>query len=98
MSKHHVPQTVCVAYLGAELHSIGAHPPLLLRRATHRYDPATGDIKLACTRFPTREENRRWCLGALHRLVTEANRAAPSAGFALAHLQDSSGAAGSAPA
>ena len=48
---------------------------------TTRYDPRTGDIRLVCDRFPTREENRRWCLEALHRLVDEANRAAPSPGF-----------------
>ncbi|KAI8462691.1 MAG: hypothetical protein J3K34DRAFT_447021 [Monoraphidium minutum] len=49
-----------------------------------RYDPVSGDIKLACDRFPTREENRRWCLGALHRLVAEADRAHPSPEFLFA--------------
>ena len=47
----------------------------------HRYDPITGDIKLVCNRYPTREENRRWCLDALHRLVAEANRVDPSPRF-----------------
>ncbi|GBF98913.1 hypothetical protein Rsub_11705 [Raphidocelis subcapitata] len=49
-----------------------------------RYDPATGDIRLVCDRFPTREENRRWCLEALHRLLAEANRVAPSQRFLFA--------------
>ena len=49
--------------------------------AAARYDRATGDIKLTCDRFPTREENRRWCLEALHRLVAEGNRVDPSPTF-----------------
>jgi hypothetical protein len=61
--------------------------PPLTRNAflgPRRYDPATGDIRLVCDRFPTREENRRWCLEALHRLLAEANRVAPSQRFLFA--------------
>lgn len=52
-------------------------------RTPDRYDPTTGDLKLVCARFPAREDNRRWCLAALHRLLVEANRAHPSPGFLL---------------
>ena len=60
------------------------HPTISPPRPPARYDPASGDLRLACDRFPTREENRRWCLQALHRLLGEANRADPSPGFLLA--------------
>ncbi len=49
-----------------------------------RYNPDTGEIRIVCDRFPSREENRRWCLEALHRLLDEGNRRHPSAGFLLA--------------
>ncbi len=50
------------------------------------YDPRTGDIRLVCNRFPSREDNRRWCAEALHRLVHEANRLAPSPAFLFADV------------
>lgn len=40
-------------------------------------------LSLACDRFPTREENRRWCLEALHRLLQEAQERYPSPRFLL---------------
>lgn len=48
-----------------------------------RYDPATGMLSLVCTRFPTREENRRWCLEVLHRLLQEGQARHPSRHFLL---------------
>lgn len=48
---------------------------------TNRYNPATGDLTIACDRFPTREENRRWCLEVLHRLLQAAQGAAPADSF-----------------
>jgi hypothetical protein len=56
-----------------------------------RYNPETGMLSLSCDRFPTREENRRWCLEVLHRLLQEGQARHPSKGFLL-------GAAGGAAA
>lgn len=49
-------------------------------RAT-RYDPSTGDLTISCDRYPTREENRRWCLEVLHRLLQAAQGKHPSDSF-----------------
>jgi len=46
-----------------------------------RYNPSTGDLTIACDRFPTREENRRWCLEVLHRLLQAAQAKQPSDRF-----------------
>jgi hypothetical protein len=48
-----------------------------------RYDPSTGMLSLVCNRFPTREENRRWCLEVLHRLLQEGQSRHPSKHFLL---------------
>jgi hypothetical protein len=37
-----------------------------------RYNSRTGDLNLKCDRYPTREENRRWCAEVLGKLVAEA--------------------------
>lgn len=54
---------------------------LLLRLLCCRYNPQTGDLTIACDRFPTREENRRWCLEVLHRLLQTAQGRHPSKDF-----------------
>lgn len=46
-----------------------------------RYNPLSGDLTIACDRFPTREENRRWCLEVLHRLLQVAQGRHPSKHF-----------------
>ena len=48
-----------------------------------RYSPTTGDLTIACDRFPTREENRRWCLEVLHRLLQTAQGKYPSEDFCM---------------
>lgn len=48
-----------------------------------RYNPVTGELKISCQRFPSREENRRWCLEVLLRLLQEGHRVAPSGAFLL---------------
>jgi hypothetical protein len=55
----------------------------MLAVAGSRYNVATGVLTIACDRFPTREENRRWCLEALHKLLQAAQGRCPSASFAL---------------
>jgi hypothetical protein len=49
-----------------------------------------------CDRFATREDNRRWCVEAIHRLLHEANRLDPSPSFRFVATDDavSSGGAG----
>lgn len=47
-----------------------------------RYCPSTDDLTLTCTRHPTREENRRWCLERLHLMAAEAHAAHPGAAVA----------------
>jgi hypothetical protein len=41
-----------------------------------------------CRRYPHREENRRWCLEVLHRLVYEGNAAHPSQAFLFDRLEN----------
>jgi hypothetical protein len=36
-----------------------------------RYNARTGELVLKCDRYPTREENRRWCAEVLGKLVAE---------------------------
>lgn len=48
-----------------------------------RYNPDTGMLTIKCERFPTREENRRWCLEVLHRLLQAGQERYPSPRFKL---------------
>eukprot|EP00775_Hariotina_reticulata_P007794 gene7794-7991_t len=55
----------------------------MLAIAGNRYDVKTGLLNLSCDRFPSREENRRWCLEILHRLLQESQERYPSRDFLL---------------
>jgi hypothetical protein len=46
-----------------------------------RYDVGSGDLTISSDRFPTREENRRWCLEVLHKLLQTAQGRHPSKSF-----------------
>ena len=37
-----------------------------------RLNHATGEVKIACERFPTEQMNEKWCSDVLERMVTEA--------------------------
>jgi hypothetical protein len=38
------------------------------------------ELRIACSRYALREDNRRFCMAALHRLVAESKRAAGGGG------------------
>ncbi len=46
----------------------------------HRYDEDSGDLVLLGAKYRTREDNRRWCLEALHLMLHEAHRLQGSLG------------------
>lgn len=78
-----VKLSVSAAELQQETRLSDAGLQHMLAVAGKRYDPATGMLSLVCTRFPTREENRRWCLEVLHRLLQEGQARHPSRHFLL---------------
>ncbi|KAF6262380.1 hypothetical protein COO60DRAFT_1496817 [Scenedesmus sp. NREL 46B-D3] len=74
-----VKLSVSAAELQQETRLSDAGLQHMLAVAGSRYDPATGLLSLVCGRFPSREENRRWCLEVLHRLLQEAQARTPAA-------------------
>jgi len=57
-----------------------ADVPLTSDKARHKFallagprlNHATGEVKIACERFPTEQMNEKWCSDVLERMVTEA--------------------------
>ena len=51
-----------------------------------RFDSRTGEVVLRCESYPTREENRRWCLERLHLVLQAAQQRHPSPAFLFARV------------
>ena len=66
---------VCVSDLAREA-GLGPRAVAALRAIAGDARLDGDELRIACSRYSLREDNRRWCMAALHRLVAESKRAA----------------------
>lgn len=78
-SEHRVVMRVQVNELAQEVgFDRDAILHLLRIAGPRRYDPSSGDLVILGTRYPSREENRRWCMERLHALLLHTHSVFPS--------------------
>lgn len=78
---HPVTLHVNAQQLAAEVGLSAEALALVQEVCGQRYDPSTGDIVLKCRRYPRREENRKWCVEVLFKLMHEGQARHPSPNF-----------------